>query len=170
MTEMRKYAVDQFEVMMPGYGEIAESMLYQTIGDQLAAVGKRGMDFYDFRRAYKTKLQSVLENAKAGNLKTTLATIATEHDDDAKRERIREIILQPSKNLRPDLWSLPIDDDHSEGTEELREGTFACGNCARKGLYAKNTSHYEKQTRSADEPSTVFMHCHTCGKDYRFSS
>lgn len=37
-------------------------------------------------------------------------------------------------------------------------GSFQCRRC--KGV---KTSHYAKQTRSSDEPMTMFITCETCG-------
>lgn len=39
---------------------------------------------------------------------------------------------------------------------------FQCPQCKKK-----NCSYYQKQTRSADEPMTVFCHCLECGKRFR---
>ena len=63
----------------------------------------------------------------------------------------------------PNLWEVRYDDVK----KELLEGQFSCSKCARKGVYSKNTSHMELQTRSADESSTIFVECHTCGYKYR---
>mmetsp|Transcript_11686 Transcript_11686/g.23023 ORF Transcript_11686/g.23023 Transcript_11686/m.23023 type:complete len:304 (+) Transcript_11686:118-1029(+) len=48
----------------------------------------------------------------------------------------------------------------------------AAGVDVNGGLYickcgSKKTTHYQKQTRSADEPMTVFVSCLTCGKRWR---
>jgi transcription elongation factor S-II len=44
------------------------------------------------------------------------------------------------------------------------EGTLICGKC--KG---RNTEYTQKQTRSADEPMTVFALCNDCGHRWRFN-
>ncbi|OQR94611.1 transcription elongation factor [Achlya hypogyna] len=41
-------------------------------------------------------------------------------------------------------------------------GLFTCGRCK-----STNTSNTQKQTRSADEPMTVFVLCHDCGKRWK---
>jgi transcription elongation factor S-II len=41
-------------------------------------------------------------------------------------------------------------------------GEFVCSRC--KGT---KTTHYSMQTRSSDEPMTVFICCLTCGKRWR---
>lgn len=60
-------------------------------------------------------------------------------------------VLEESKNI------LEFEESKSE-----TEGAFACPNC--KG---KNTSYYELQTRSSDEPMTIFASCNDCGKKFR---
>ncbi|DAZ96214.1 TPA: hypothetical protein N0F65_012576 [Lagenidium giganteum] len=41
-------------------------------------------------------------------------------------------------------------------------GLFTCGRCK-----SSKTSNTQKQTRSADEPMTVFVHCHNCGNRWK---
>lgn len=46
--------------------------------------------------------------------------------------------------------------------ESKRRGVFECQSC-----HSKNTDYYELQTRSADEPATIFINCFDCGKHFR---
>ncbi len=122
---------------------------------------KANWDYYRFRQAYKRVLQTVLEN------KQRLSLLLKENHVG----RIREVIIGDCRLWEPALWASGGEDAKETGKEEeKREGTFACAICARKGDYARNTTHYEKQTRSSDEPMTVFMHCHSCGRHFKFSS
>lgn len=41
---------------------------------------------------------------------------------------------------------------------DVNEGLFACGKCK-----SRNTDFTERQTRSADEPTTKFAECYNCG-------
>lgn len=45
---------------------------------------------------------------------------------------------------------------------ELSEGIMECKFC-----HSKKTLSYEKQTRSSDEQSTIFVKCLTCKKSFR---
>lgn len=177
MAQIRQYAVNKLEDYFPNEGINLESSIYENTETLLQETGKRGMDFYEFRHEYKTKLQSLIQNLdkKDSNVKKIIKDILSTSDlnDTDKKTKLRNILWKSSKEWQPELWALDTEDDtrgDMKDDAELREGTFDCGNCARKGMYSRNTSHYEKQTRSADEPMTIFMHCHTCGKDYRFSS
>ena len=43
------------------------------------------------------------------------------------------------------------------------EGMFRCGKCK-----SKRTTYYQLQTRSADEPMTTFVTCHSCDNHWKF--
>jgi DNA-directed RNA polymerase subunit M/transcription elongation factor TFIIS len=62
-------------------------------------------------------------------------------------------------------WSLFIEKkmkrDANKFTDNIRASTdmFTCKKCK-----SKRTTYYELQTRSADEPATIFVTCLDCGK------
>jgi DNA-directed RNA polymerase subunit M/transcription elongation factor TFIIS len=47
--------------------------------------------------------------------------------------------------------------------EDRADGLFKCGKCK-----SYKTEYNEKQTRSADEPTTKFCYCHKCGNRWKF--
>mmetsp|Transcript_14275 Transcript_14275/g.45749 ORF Transcript_14275/g.45749 Transcript_14275/m.45749 type:complete len:173 (-) Transcript_14275:432-950(-) len=58
-------------------------------------------------------------------------------------------------------------DDHREEIMKavginIEGGMFKCGRCG-----SSKTTHYQKQTRSADEPMTVFIQCTKCPNRWR---
>ena len=69
------------------------------------------------------------------------------------------------------LWSHPTFDDEKIKIEEenefmvcpyeLSEGALECGQCGSKKIFS-----FTKQTRSMDEPTTVFALCSECGKKW----
>lgn len=164
---MRIYATNVLESEFPGRGSGIENIIFEITKEDLALSGCKGMDFYPFRKKYKNRLQSILENLAndASQLKESLQKVGD-------LDHVHVVLSNNPKEWNRKLWALDEDDEEKEQDEpsEMREGTFDCTACARKGLYSKNTSDYQRQTRSADEPMTIFMHCHTCGKNYRFSS
>ena len=162
MTEMRVYAQQKFKEKFPWRdSENMESRLYEHVQHLLADQGYTGMDFYPFRKTYKKVLTGILSNLKRtdSGLNNMLK---------GSMEEFEDILLKTPKDWEPEMWAVTVINNDAE--ETMLEGTFDCGNCARKGMYSKNTTHYEKQTRSADEPMTIFVECKTCGKNYRFSS
>ena len=72
------------------------------------------------------------------------------------------------KNLWPELWKRPemqpghraIITRHEDGL--VKDTMFKCGNCKNNTVQTT-----EFQTRSADEPMTVFCNCTTCGKRWK---
>ena len=158
MSELRAFATSKFNAICPD-GNV-EAEFYRIIQNRVSS-GK-GVAFYPFRRLYKRHLNSFLSN------------YAT---NDAFRGRVsnnREELIKALECPDSRYWLAGHDDLELHAVQEedgeLREGQFACGNCARKGKYARNTTHIELQTRSSDEPTTLFVKCRTCGKTYRFSS
>jgi transcription elongation factor S-II len=49
-----------------------------------------------------------------------------------------------------------------EGNKDMATDQFKCGRC-----YKRQCTYYEMQTRSADEPMTIFIRCLNCGKQWR---
>jgi DNA-directed RNA polymerase subunit M/transcription elongation factor TFIIS len=72
----------------------------------------------------------------------------------------------------PDLWLMGTTEAHKrqewleeaypkhiEYAPEIQKSILVCGKCKKRTV-----DYYEKQTRGADEPMTVFAHCLSCGK------
>lgn len=77
---------------------------------------------------------------------------------------------QAAKEKQAAAEEVQLDWQRKHGKDQLKAaglkpvaGQFKCPRC--KG---SNTDYYEKQTRSADEPMTVFNECLDCGKRWRF--
>ena len=49
-----------------------------------------------------------------------------------------------------------------EGDKSMATDQFLCGRC-----HKRECTYYEMQTRSADEPMTIFINCLNCGKHWR---
>ena len=71
----------------------------------------------------------------------------------------------------PERWnelqkSIQKDDEdiiYTINIEDRPDGLFKCGKC---NIY--KTEYNERQTRSADEPTTKFCYCYKCGNRWRF--
>lgn len=83
-----------------------------------------------------------------------------------------EIASFNSEQLFPEKWKelcdkhlTNINDDLPEQIklEDRADGLFKCGKCK-----SYKTEYNEKQTRSADEPTTKFCYCHKCGNRWKF--
>jgi DNA-directed RNA polymerase subunit M/transcription elongation factor TFIIS len=72
------------------------------------------------------------------------------------------------QEMCPYLWKTRIDmkikRDTSKFTNNIEASTdmFMCRKCK-----SKKCTYYEMQTRSADEPATIFITCLDCGKNWK---
>lgn len=80
----------------------------------------------------------------------------------------RQIAFMSPKELFPEHWQ-PLADAQTkrenimlEGDKEGGSDMFKCKRCGKS-----KTKYWEMQTRSADEPMTIFIRCLNCGKEWR---
>ncbi len=72
------------------------------------------------------------------------------------------------QEFNPDHWRVLIEQkqkrDASKYDKRIGASTdmFTCKKC-----HKKNCTYYEMQTRSADEPATIFVTCLDCGKHWK---
>ena len=72
------------------------------------------------------------------------------------------------QELNPERWKVLIDQkikrDASKFNTNIQASTdmFTCKKCR-----SKKCTYYELQTRSADEPATIFVTCLDCGKHWK---
>ena len=59
-------------------------------------------------------------------------------------------------------WLKQVYPQHIERIIDITNSVLQCGKCKQNTV-----DYYEKQTRGADEPMTLFAHCQTCGNRWR---
>jgi DNA-directed RNA polymerase subunit M/transcription elongation factor TFIIS len=75
--------------------------------------------------------------------------------------------LQPNQ-LNPENWTDIMEAIHKKDKASKTEANisytdqFKCGRCKQR-----KTTYYTQQTRSADEPETIFIRCVNCGKQWK---
>ena len=80
----------------------------------------------------------------------------------------QNIAFMTHQEFQPDKWNPLIEiktkRDASKCDKKVGASTdmFKCSRCQ-----SKNCTYYEMQTRSADEPATIFITCLTCDKHWR---
>jgi len=112
-----------------------------------------------FAQLYVDRLRTVYMNLKNKELLTSVLS-----------EEItpQSVAFMTHQEMDPDHWKVMIDKkmkrDASLFKNEMRATTdmFICKKC-----HSRNCSHLELQTRSADEPATIFVTCLDCGKHWR---
>ena len=79
-----------------------------------------------------------------------------------------DVPFMGARELYPDNWHELADEQMKrettmlEGSHEEGCDLFTCKRCGKA-----RTRYWEMQTRSADEPMTVFIRCLNCGKEWR---
>jgi len=108
---------------------------------------------------YIEKLKMVLFNLKNETILNKLIN---------KEIKAHELALMTHEELRPDIWNKLIEikkiKDENKFSPKLEASTddFTCSKCK-----SKQCTHYQLQTRSADEPMTTFVTCINCGNRWR---
>ena len=107
---------------------------------------------------YTTKLRSIISNFKK------IMELLKE-DNTLKAEQIPFMTHQEIDSIRwEELITAKMKRDKNicETQVEASSDLFKCGKCKER-----RTVFYEMQTRSADEPMTIFITCLNCGKRWR---
>jgi DNA-directed RNA polymerase subunit M/transcription elongation factor TFIIS len=117
-----------------------------------------------FRNAYTQKILSVRYNL---NLRPDLLEKMKNGE-----YSIKGFVFSQPWEICPQKWEEAFDsaskkalryaDASSADPETMPDGMLTCGKCK-----SKKTSYFEMQTRSADEPMTVFAKCHACGARWK---
>mgnify|MGYP001191831320 CR=1 FL=1 len=68
-------------------------------------------------------------------------------------------LLGTSESTTRQEWLEESYPKHIEYAPAIQKSILVCGKCKKRTV-----DYYEKQTRGADEPMTVFAHCLSCGK------
>jgi DNA-directed RNA polymerase subunit M/transcription elongation factor TFIIS len=103
----------------------------------------------EFKRLYASRVRSLV--------------YAIRNNDKSKfLDRIKNGELKTNTFDTKEIWDLWYQEPKKEVVEkkpeEYEDGMFKCGKCK-----SMKTTYVEKQTRSADEPMTLFITCRICG-------
>jgi DNA-directed RNA polymerase subunit M/transcription elongation factor TFIIS len=86
----------------------------------------------------------------------------------SKTLSIEEVPFLPMSELFPEKWKAMVEHQVKqetqalEGEKDMATDMFKCTRCGKR-----QCTYYELQTRSADEPMTIFIRCIPCGKQWR---
>jgi transcription elongation factor S-II len=116
-----------------------------------------------FTEIYRSKSRCIFGNLKGNNNNSRLM------------ERLRmgeftphELATMSHDRLYPEHWKEIIDEEELrqksayEQQHVAKTDRYRCGKC-----HKNQCSYYELQTRSADEPSTLFISCINCGNRWK---
>lgn len=112
-----------------------------------------------FVQLYLDRLKSIFVNLKNEKLLDKIKT------DEITAQKLAFMTHQ---EMNEDIWKELLDKkmkrDANKYTNNIQASTdmFTCRKCK-----SKRCTYYELQTRSADEPSTIFVTCLECGKNWK---
>lgn len=144
---------------------IEKGIYNYTIKESINKSITRKWDNPQFRKLYINKSRSVYSNIDKDcyvNNKRLLDRL------NAGEFLPHEIAFMDYQHLFPENWKELIDEKYKRDRVlyEVDKGNatdeFKCSRCKQRKCY-----YYELQTRSADEPMTVFVTCLNCGKRWR---
>jgi transcription elongation factor S-II len=112
-----------------------------------------------FKQLYIDRLRTIINNLKNPDILQQL-----------KSEEIKPqtLAFMTHQEMNPQRWSIllqqKIKRDASKFNINIEASTdmFTCKKCK-----SKKCTYYELQTRSADEPATIFVTCLDCGKHWK---
>lgn len=112
-----------------------------------------------FTQLYLDKLRSIYINLKTPELLQQIKS---------KEILPQTVAFMTHQELNPEHWRTLIEQkikrDANKFTSNIQASTdmFTCKKCR-----SKRCTYYELQTRSADEPATIFVTCLDCGKHWK---
>ena len=112
-----------------------------------------------FTQIYRDRLYSIFVNLKKESLQKKLQS---------KEITPQNLAFMTHQEMDPAHWKVLIEQkikrDSNKFNKKVQASTdmFTCRKCK-----SKNCTFYELQTRSADEPATIFVTCLDCGKNWR---
>jgi DNA-directed RNA polymerase subunit M/transcription elongation factor TFIIS len=127
------------------YEEIRKSWNLQAFRDVYMAIARRMIGNLNPTSYIKNK--NLWERFHAKEL--TLEEIAKQNYYELCPENWQEMVDRQAKREK-----IQLEGDFSRATEK-----WMCNGCKQR-----KCTYYELQTRSADEPMTIFIHCLNCGK------
>ena len=80
----------------------------------------------------------------------------------------QQVAFMTHQEINPNIWKEHIERkmkrDASKYSDNIQASTnmYTCRKCK-----SQRCTYYEMQTRSADEPATIFVTCLDCGKHWR---
>ena len=147
------------------------------IGNNITAINlEKGVFNYSLKEATSKKLIKKWENPAfvqvyLDRLRTIYINLKNE--DILAMLRSKELLPQTfaamtHQEMNPNHWKLLIEQkikrDATKFVTNIKASTdmFTCKKCK-----SKRCTYYELQTRSADEPATIFVTCLDCGKNWK---
>jgi len=152
------------ELLVQALGEAQPEDVLDPLQIAQEIEGALYMKYKEVSRDYKTKFRSLsfnLKNPKNPELRSSVmqGQISADHLVEMSPQEMASEELKKERQR--------IADYHLEAAKlivfnQTSTDMFKCGKCGKR-----ETTYYQMQTRSADEPMTTFHSCTNCGKRWK---
>lgn len=152
--------------------------LYDIIGEEYKSINlEKGIYNFAIKEANQHKIIKKWNNKKftqlyIDRLRTIFINLKNNPKllDQIKNNEVKShmVAFMTHQEMNPEHWRVLIEQkikrDVSKFTNNIEASTdmFTCKKCR-----SKKCTYYELQTRSADEPATIFVTCLDCGKHWK---
>jgi transcription elongation factor S-II len=126
---------------------------------------RRHWDNPDFATIYKTVARRIVANVDPAAYVGNVSLVERLKEGEFTADKVAAMT---HRELYPDHWQALADEQLKrettmlEGSNEEGSDMFKCKRCKKS-----RTRYWEMQTRSADEPMTIFIRCLNCSKEWR---
>jgi DNA-directed RNA polymerase subunit M/transcription elongation factor TFIIS len=167
---LRQLYYSKLQFLTPTYGEEAVRGLERAMVLQATEQAKklyipRNWKALTFRLLYKSVCRSILWNIHPSSLVQNQRLLARCSAGEFTLDRIASMTAY---DMFPEHWrdladkQLIREQKILEGNKSRATDEYKCKQCGKR-----ECTYYEMQTRSADEPTTIFISCLNCGKRWR---
>ncbi len=147
------------------HAELEKGLFRFCLEDAKRKFVKPVWDNPEFQTLYDIHIRRVLSNLDERSYVKNTRLIQRLQEGEFK---IWEIPYMTCADLYPENWVTLSDREMKREAKMLEVDTsmatdmFRCSRCGKR-----QCTYYEQQTRSADEPMTIFIRCINCGKQWR---
>ena len=165
---VRKKVVDKLDTLVDNYNKsrnIEISIFNNTIKKARESYLTRKWENQKFMNLYTHKAISVYSNLKKDSYIGNKNLLDKVKNNEIKTREIGDL---KNHEIFPEYWKEKIDEKMKRDQmlytmkPESMTDVFLCRKCKKR-----ECSYYEMQTRSADEPMTVFVTCLNCKSRWR---
>lgn len=145
--------------------ELEQAALYQALTEADKKGVLRHFDNPLFEVLYKATAQSLLANILPNSYIHNPDLFPKIKKGQLTAEHIKSMsVMEYCPHMYSELRDKQIlrEQNQLEGNKALATDRFICNRC-----HKRECTYYELQTRSADEPMTIFITCVNCGKRWR---
>jgi|688.fasta_scaffold323252_2 DNA-directed RNA polymerase subunit M/transcription elongation factor TFIIS len=170
ISDFREKMVDKFLILMDSDYKEAKNIEISCYNDTINYANEKGFlkkwDNPIFRQMYIQKCISVFTNLDSNSYVKNENLNGLVKSGQIKAYNLGS--LTPNQ-MFPESWANIIDEKVRKDriafeirTEHTVQGVYKCGRCKNDRI-----TYYQVQTRSADEPTTLFCTCTKCGNKWK---